>query len=37
MTNTASGEPARVRVDAVPCIDREQAVAAGQRFGDKPN
>lgn len=35
MTNTASGEPARVRVDAVPCIDREQAVAAGQRFGDK--
>jgi hypothetical protein len=31
MTNTASGEPARVRVDAVPCIDREQPVAAGGR------
>jgi hypothetical protein len=26
-----------VRVDAVPCIDRDQAVAAEQRFGDKPN
>jgi hypothetical protein len=37
MTATASGEPPRVRVDAVPCIDREQAVAAEQRFGDKPN
>jgi hypothetical protein len=37
MTATASGEPPRVRVDAVPYIDREQAVAAEQRFGDKPN
>jgi hypothetical protein len=37
MTATASGEPPRVRVDAVPYTDREQAVAAEQRFGDKPN
>ena len=37
MTAAASGEPPRVRVDAVPCIDRDQAVAAEQRFGDKPN
>jgi hypothetical protein len=37
MTATASGEPARVSVEALPCIDREQAVAAEQRFGDKPN
>jgi hypothetical protein len=37
LTATASGEPARVRVDAVPCIDREQALAAEQQFGDKPN
>jgi hypothetical protein len=37
MTAAASGEPARVSVEAVPCIDREQAVAAEQRFGDKPN
>ena len=37
MTATASGEPPRVRVDAVPYTDREQALAAEQRFGDKPN
>ena len=37
MTATANGEPARVSVEAVPCTDREQAVAAEQRFGDKPN
>jgi hypothetical protein len=37
MTATATGEPARVLVDAVPCIDREQAVAAEQQLGDKPN
>ena len=33
----AAVSPARVSVEAVPCIDREQAVAAEQRFGDKPN
>jgi hypothetical protein len=37
MTATAGGEPAGVHVDAVPCTDREQAVTAEQRFGDKPN
>jgi len=37
MTAAASGEPPRVRVDAVPYIDREQAVAAEQRFRNKPN
>ena len=37
ITATASSEPPRVRVDAVPYIDREQAVAAEQRFRNKPN
>ena len=37
ITATASSEPPRVRVDAVPYIDREQAVAAEQRFRNKSN
>ena len=36
MSATVSVEPPRVRVDAVPCVDRDQAVAAEQRFDDKP-
>jgi hypothetical protein len=37
MTAMETGGPARVLVDAVPYGGREQAVAAGRRFGDKSN